>query len=101
MTEPASNEVLEDRLDSLAREHARDRDEMMRRITDGFNEVKHDIGDLRMVHPEVFNAWQVAVEARFNRLDSEVVWNRRLLIGTVAMGLLAWVGAVALELIAA
>lgn len=81
--EPQSNEVLEARMDRLEREHSRDRDEMMAKITSGFAEVKTDIGNLRFVHPEVFTAWQTATEARFERIANEVVWNRRLLIGSV------------------
>lgn len=88
-----TNEVLEQRVDRLEREHARDREEMMSRITSGFAEVKHDIANLHFLHPDVFTAWQTATEARFDRLNGEVVWNRRLLIGSVGgaiMAFLAW-----------
>lgn len=96
--EAQTNEVLELRLDRLEqsqahdrREVARTRDESMRKIAEGFAELKADINNLRFVHPEVFTAWQQATEARFDRLEAEEVWNRRLLIGSVGGAIMAFI----------
>ena len=91
MSGPASNEVLESRVQRLEVEQARDREEMMSRIVSGFAEVKADIAGLTFVHPDVFTAWQKATEARFDKLDAEVVWNRRLLAGSVGGAIVVFV----------
>lgn len=91
MGEGPSTEVLESRVARLEVDHARDREETMSRIVAGFADVKSDIANLRFVHPDVFMAWQKATEARFDKLDAEVVWNRRLLAGSVGGAILVFV----------
>lgn len=89
--EAQSNEVLESRITRLEVDHARDREETMSKIVAGFADVKSDIANLRFVHPDVFLAWEKATEARFDKLDAEVVWNRRLLVGSVGGAILVFV----------
>ena len=86
-------EVLESRVSRLERDHARDREEMSALLRAGFADVKADIGALNFVHPDVFKAWQETINGRFNQIDSEIIWNRRLTIGSVGgaiMAFMAW-----------
>lgn len=67
---------LEDRID-------RERGEMLAAMERRFDQLDRAISNLQVVDPEVFRADQGRQDETANRLESEIRWTRRLLIGSL------------------